>query len=83
MTHDDRAGKESDDPRKTKQFSNQIGDVTSEKDQTGLFDRISIECLIDFEEITQSEARNCTDCDTEKHEDQKFHNHVHDCIESK
>lgn len=82
MTHDDRTGEQCDDPRKSKKFSNKIGDVTSKKNQAGLFDRISIEGLIDFKEIAQSEARNCTDRDTEKHEDQEFYDHIHDCIES-
>ena len=82
MSHDDRAGKQSDNPWKTKQLSNEICDIASEKDQAGLFDRISIECFIDFEEIAQSEARNCADRDTEKHENQELYDHVHDCIES-
>lgn len=82
MAHDDRACEERDDPWKAEQFANQIGDIASQEDETGLFDWIPIERFIDFEQIAEAEACNGPDGDAEEHQDQEFYDHVHDCIET-
>ena len=82
MAHDDRACEQRNYPWKSKQLSDEIGDVPGKQDQTGLFDGVSVEGLVDFEEIAETEPSDGPDGDTEKHEDEEFHDHVHDCVES-
>jgi hypothetical protein len=81
MSHNDTAGKQGDNSRKAKQLPNEIGNIPSQQNQTGLLDGIAIEGLIDFEQVAESEPRDGSDGDAEEHQDEEFHDHVHDCVQ--
>jgi hypothetical protein len=68
VAHDNRTGKQRDYSRKAKQLSDQIGDVSRQQDEAGLLDRVPVEGLVHFEQVAESEARNGSNGDTEKHQ---------------
>lgn len=61
MAHNDGTGEEGDNSRESQQFSNEIGDVSGKENEAGLFDGVSVEGYVDFEEIAESETKNRSD----------------------
>ena len=75
MAHNDGTGEEGDDSREAQQFSNEIGDISCKENEAGLFDGVSIEGYVNFEEIAESESKDRSDGQTEESQYQKIEDH--------
>jgi len=66
VSHDDGACEESDDSWQSHELAKKIGEISVEKNETGLFDGMFVDGLIHFEQITQSKATECSKSYTEE-----------------
>jgi hypothetical protein len=66
VPHYDRAGEETDDPGKADQLADEVGEVAVHEDEAGLFDRVAVEGLVEFEQVAQAETRENAKCYAEK-----------------
>ena len=58
MSHDDSTGEEGNDTWKSKNLTYQIRNISDQQDKTGFLDGVSVERLIDFEQVAQAESKD-------------------------
>ena len=76
MAHDDSTGKKGDDSRQAHKLAKQIGQITIEQDQGGLFYWMFVDGLVYFEKIAESKTTHSSKSYTEEEQIAEIKTHL-------